>query len=67
VGAIPPGAFLRTQQEFLAMIAGLFDRGLRAPPSIPSATSGPPVPVPASKSAIFMPADQYLHRGAPTE
>lgn len=26
-----------------------------------------PVPVPASQSAIRLPADQYLHRGAPTE
>jgi predicted secreted hydrolase len=49
------------------MIATVFDRGLRAPSAMPAATAGSPVPVPASQSAIFMPADQYMHRGAPTE
>jgi predicted secreted hydrolase len=44
-----------------------FERGLHATPDIAASTSSAPVPVPASKSAIFMPADQYLHRGAPTE
>ena len=42
-------------------------RGLSVPPQIVASTSGVPVPVPPSKSAIFMPADQHLHRGAPTE
>jgi predicted secreted hydrolase len=42
-------------------------RGLSVPPQIAASTSGAPVPIPPSKSAIFMPADQYLHRGAPTE
>jgi predicted secreted hydrolase len=32
-----------------------------------SATSGPPVPVPPSEYKIHLPADQYLHDGAPTE
>lgn len=45
---------------------GPFERGLYAPDIAPS-TSGSPVPVPPSMSAIFLPADQYLHRGAPTE
>lgn len=44
-----------------------FERGLHATPDIAASTSGSPVPIPASKSAIFLPADQYLHRGAPTE
>jgi predicted secreted hydrolase len=48
------------------MIMGPFERGLYAPDIAPS-TSGSPVPVPPSMSAIFLPADQYLHRGAPTE
>ncbi|MEA2689359.1 MAG: hypothetical protein QOD51_1966, partial [Candidatus Eremiobacteraeota bacterium] len=30
-------------------------------------SAGAPVPVPPSKSAIDLPADQYLHRTAPTE
>ncbi len=30
-------------------------------------TVGGPIPIPASESAIQLPADQYLHRGAPTE
>jgi predicted secreted hydrolase len=49
------------------MIMRHFERGLHATPDIAASTSGAPVPIPASKSAIFLPADQYLHRGAPTE
>jgi predicted secreted hydrolase len=49
------------------VIAGLFDRGLRVTPGMAASASGPPVPIPASKSVIFLPADQYLHRGAPSE
>jgi predicted secreted hydrolase len=49
------------------MIMRHFERGLHATPDIAASTSGSPVPIPASKSAIFLPADQYLHRGAPTE
>jgi predicted secreted hydrolase len=51
------------------VIMGHFNRGLGATASAKthSTASGPPVPIPASQSAIFLPADQYLHRGAPTE
>src|ERR1700723_1455368 len=63
-GTFSPNAFFRVNRSTTMT---RFERGLHATPDIAASTSGAPVPVPASKSAIFMPADQYLHRGAPTE
>ncbi|HWH23319.1 MAG TPA: lipocalin-like domain-containing protein [Candidatus Limnocylindria bacterium] len=37
-----------------------------APQALPQST-GPPVPVPAESAAVSLPADMYLHPGAPTE
>jgi predicted secreted hydrolase len=44
----------------------MFRRGLGVA-HLPSAAAGPPQAIAPGKSAIFLPADQYLHRGAPTE
>lgn len=41
-------------------------RGPGAAPT-PAAGSGPPRPFSPDESAIFLPADQYLHRAAPSE
>jgi predicted secreted hydrolase len=45
----------------------VFPRGLGVPPSLAGQSSAPPQLISADKSAIFLPADQYMHRGVPTE
>jgi predicted secreted hydrolase len=49
------------------MVQRIFRRGLGVAPGLLEAAVGPPQAIAPSKPAIFLPADQYLHRGAPTE
>ena len=63
-GSFPAKCIFRFSRSMTVIVR---PRGLSVPPQIATSTSGAPVPVPPSKSAIFLPADQYLHRGAPTE
>jgi|SRR5579871_4148088 len=49
------------------MIENVLRRGPGVAPSLLPAAAVTPQLIPAGKPAIFLPADQYLHRGAPTE
>lgn len=55
------------RRQFVLGSASAFALPLVGPAGCGGSSSNGPVPIPPSQAAVHLPADQYLHRGAPTE